>query len=162
MLMFIGASAGSTGGGLKVSRIIILVKTAVREIASLMHPRGIKIVKLDKKQVDPSIIKTTASYFIIGTLIYVASVLIVSLDGFDMITSLTSVAATLNNIGPGLELVGPTGNYAMFSPLAKLVMTFDMLAGRLEFFPMLVLFSPSVMKDGASTIYRKVKRTIAG
>lgn len=148
VLMFVGACAGSTGGGLKVSRIVLLFKSSVREVLTILHPRSVRAVKLDGKRVDSAIIKNTASLFVISIIVYVFSVFIVSLDGFDMATSLTAVAATMNNIGPGLSLVGPTGNYAAFSGVSKVVLIFDMLAGRLEYFPMIVLFSPSLWKDG--------------
>ena len=156
VLMFIGACAGSTGGGLKVSRIILLVKSSVREILSIVHPRGVNVVKLDKKRVSEDVIKGTSSYFILCILIFVVSVMVVSFDGYDFTTSLSAVAATLNNIGPGFEIVGPTGNYAAFSPLSKLVLIFDMLAGRLELFPMLILFSPHIWKGSLSAIQRRL------
>ncbi|MGN1418765.1 MAG: TrkH family potassium uptake protein [Acutalibacteraceae bacterium] len=156
VLMFVGACAGSTGGGIKVSRLIILLKSAFYEIANIVHPRGVNIVKLDKKRVDKSVIASTTSFFIISLFVYVISVFIISLDGFDMVTSTTAVAATMNNIGPGLSLVGPSGNYSMFSPLSKIVMIFDMLAGRLEYFPMMVLLSPAVWKGGFATIKRRI------
>lgn len=148
VLMFVGACAGSTGGGLKVSRIVLLFKSSVREVLTILHPRSVRSVKLDGKRVDSAIIKNTASLFVISMIVYVVSVFIVSLDGFDMTTSLTAVAATMNNIGPGLSLVGPTGNYSAFSGVSKVVLIFDMLAGRLEYFPMIVLLSPSLWKDG--------------
>ena len=156
VLMFIGANAGSTGGGIKVSRIILLVKSSLREIASIVHPRGVNVVKLDKKRVGEDVIKGTRSFFILCILIFVVSVFIVSFDGYDFATSLSAVAATLNNIGPGFELVGPVGNYAMFSPLSKIVLIFDMLAGRLELFPMLILFSPYTWKGGLGAIKRRL------
>lgn len=156
ILMFIGASAGSTGGGIKVSRIILLVKSSIREIGGIVHPRGVNLVRLDGKRVDKKVIKSTTAYFVVAMLIFVASVFVISFDEFDMTTSLTAVAATLNNIGPGLEIVGPTGNYSMFSPLSKVVLIFDMLAGRLELFPMLVLFSPQIWKGSFSAIKRRI------
>lgn len=156
ILMFCGAMAGSTGGGMKVSRLILLIKSSLREILSIVHPRGVNLVKLDKKKVGDDVVKGTVSYFILLILIYVFSVLLVTFDGFDIDTSLTAVAATINNIGPGLGLVGPRGNYAMFSPLSKIVLIFDMLAGRLELFPMLVLLSPQTWKGGLSVIRRRI------
>ncbi len=155
LLMFIGASAGSTGGGIKVSRIILLIKSSLREIIGIVHPRGVHLVKMDKKRVGDDVIKGTTAYFSLLILIYAASVLIVSFDEFDMTTSMTAVAATLNNIGPGLELVGPSGNYASFSVLSKLVLIFDMLAGRLELFPILVLLSPQTWKGSLGAIKRR-------
>lgn len=158
VLMFIGASAGSTGGGMKVSRLILLVKSSAREVSKIIHPRSVRFVKLDKKKVDPEIVKNTASFFVLSMIVYVVSVFIVSLDGFDMTTSLSAVAATMNNIGPGLSLVGPTGNYSAFSDLSKIVMIFDMIAGRLEYFPLLILFSPTVWKDGFGAVRRRLTR----
>ena len=158
ILMFIGASAGSTGGGLKVSRLVLLLKSSAREISTILHPRSVKAVKLDNKRVDPAVVKNTASFFVIAMIIYSISVFVVSLDGFDMTTSMTAVAATMNNIGPGLALVGPTGNFSAFSNLSKIVMIFDMLAGRLEYFPILVLFTPSIWKDGLLALRRKLRR----
>ena len=145
---------------MKVSRLILLVKSSVREVSKIIHPRSVKFVKLDKRRVDPEIIKNTASFFVISMIVYVVSVFLVSLDGFDMTTSLSAVAATMNNIGPGLSLVGPSGNYSAFSTLSKLVMTFDMIAGRLEFFPILVLLSPTVWKDGFGAVRRKLSRAL--
>ena len=156
ILMFVGACAGSTGGGLKVSRLVLLFKSSVREISKILHPRSVRAVKLDGKRVDSAVVKNTASFFVISMIVYVVSVFIVSFDGFDMTTSLTAVAATMNNIGPGLSLVGPTGNYSSFSNLSKIVMIFDMLAGRLEYFPMIVLFSPAMWKDGFFALRRKL------
>ena len=141
-LMFIGACAGSTGGGLKVSRVVIAFKTASREIQSLIHPRSIKVLKFEGKTVDQSIIKSLGAYLAGYFVVFFVSVLIVSLDNMDLETNFTAIAATFNNIGPGLAKAGPTCNFAFFSPLSKFVMMFDMLAGRLELFPMLVLFSP--------------------
>lgn len=155
-LMFMGACAGSTGGGIKVSRFVILVKNSVREIGSIIHPRSVKVVKLDGKRVEHEVLKRTTAYFITFIAIYVTAVLIVSLDNFDMVTSLTSVAATINNIGPGLAQVGPTGNYAAFSSLSKIVFIFLMIAGRLELFPMLVLLSPTTWKGTPSVVKRKL------
>ena len=156
ILMFCGAMAGSTGGGMKVSRLILLFKSSVREILSIVHPRGVNIVKLDKKRVSDDVLRGTVSYFVLLILIYVFSVLVICFDEFDIDTSLTAVAATMNNIGPGLGLVGPRGNYALFSPLSKIVLIFDMLAGRLELFPMLVLLSPQTWKGGLSVIKRRI------
>lgn len=156
ILMFIGASAGSTGGGLKVSRLILLIKSSLREISTIVHPRGINVVKLDKKRVEHNVLKGVTSFFVVSMIVFVISVLFVSIDGYDMTTSITAVAATMNNIGPGLGLVGPTGNFSIFSPLSKLVMIFDMLAGRLEMFPMLVLFSPTIWKGSLSAVKRRI------
>ena len=145
-LMLVGACAGSTGGGMKVSRLIIWFKETRKEIASLLHPRSVKVLKTEGKVIEPSVVSSVNAYFITYFFLYAASVLIVSLDNFDFTSNFTAVAATLNNIGPGLGAVGPTCNFGGFSILSKLVLMFDMLAGRLELFPMLLLFSPSTWK----------------
>ena len=145
-LMLVGACAGSTGGGMKVSRLIIWFKEIRKEIASLLHPRSVKVLKTEGKVIEPSVVSSVNAYFITYFFLYAASVLIISLDNFDFVSNFTAVAATLNNIGPGLGAVGPTCNFGGFSILSKLVLMFDMLAGRLELFPMLLLFSPSTWK----------------
>jgi len=142
LLMVIGACAGSTGGGIKVSRIVILVKAAATEIRRLVHPHTVKVVRIDGKAVSQDAVRAVCGYFIIYVLIAAVSCLIVSFDNLDGSTTLTAVMATFNNIGPGLGLVGPTGNYAMFSPLSKIVLCLDMLFGRLEIYPMLILMLP--------------------
>ena len=146
LLMFIGSCAGSTGGGIKVSRIIMLFKSAVNELKSYVYPNSIKQVKLDGKPVEKEVLRSTYIFFIVYMLIFSASVFIVSFDGYDFVSNFTAVAATYNNIGPGLEMVGPVGNFGAFSDLSKWVMMFDMLAGRLEIFPMLLLFYPPSWK----------------
>lgn len=156
VLMFIGASAGSTGGGMKVSRLIILFKSGIAEISNIVHPRTVKRVQMDGKKIDRDVLRQTKSFFILSMIVFVVSALIVSIDNKDMTTTITSVAATMNNIGPGLELVGPTGNYSMFSWYSKIVLIFDMLAGRLEYFPMLILFSPVTWKGTGSAIKRRI------
>jgi len=141
-LMFIGACAGSTGGGIKVSRILILYKMARREIRRLIAPRSVEIVKIDGKQISSDITSATSMFFVIYMAILAASVLVISIWGYDLETTITAVIACLNNIGPGLSMVGPTGNYAFFDTVSKLVLAFNMLAGRLEIFPILILISP--------------------
>lgn len=148
ILMFIGACAGSTGGGIKVSRIVIGVKTVKKELSSLIHPRSVKILKFEGKAIEHTVLRSINTYLIAYILIFVASLLIVSIENFDLVTNFTAVATALNNIGPGLSKAGPTCNFGFFSPLTKGVLMFDMLAGRLELFPMLLLFSPQTwMKD---------------
>ena len=141
-LMFIGAMAGSTGGGIKVSRIIMIAKDAFRNVQLCLHPRKVELVTLDGKKVKNEVIRNVKSYIGIYACVYIASLLIISLDGFDYTTNFTAVIATLNNIGPGLNIVGPAGNFSQFSDLSKLVLTFDMIAGRLELIPMFVLITP--------------------
>lgn len=146
IVMFIGACAGSTGGGIKVSRIIILVKSVKQELGYFIHPRSVKVIKMDNKPLSAKSIRGVNAFFVTYTLIFVASLLIITFDNFDLVTNFTAVTATLNNIGPGLKLVGPTGNFGIFSPVAKYILMFDMLAGRLELYPILLLFTPSVWK----------------
>ena len=126
---------------MKVSRIIIYAKTVKKEIVGMIHQKSIKILKMDGKTVEHSVIRNVNVYLVSYIIIMSVSFLIITLDNFDFETSLTAVVATFNNIGPGLAKVGPTGNFSEFSNLSKLVLTFDMLAGRLEIFPMLLLFS---------------------
>ena len=146
LLMFVGACAGSTGGGMKVSRILIFRKTVGKELKQAMHPQVVAPVRMDGKLLSHETIRTTNVYLCAYLFILVASIMLISLDGFDMVTNFTAVAATLNNIGPGLSQVGPMMNFAGFSNPAKLVLIFDMLAGRLELFPMLVLFLSSAWR----------------
>lgn len=145
-LMFIGACAGSTGGGIKVSRILIYLKSIGKELAHMVHPRSVKVLRLERKAIDQETIHSVNVFLVTYILIFTLSVLILSLDELDLSTNFTAIAATLNNIGPGLELVGPTGNFSVFSPLSKFVLMFDMLAGRLELIPMLLLFVPATWK----------------
>ncbi len=145
-LMFVGACAGSTGGGIKVSRIMLFLKGIKNELALAAHPRSIRKVKMDGHTVEPEVIRSVNAYFALYIVIFAVSVLIISLNEFDLTTNFTAVAATLNNIGPGLELVGPTGNFSYFSWGSKLVLIFDMLAGRLELIPLFMLFAPPTWK----------------
>lgn len=140
LLMFIGACAGSTGGGIKVSRIVLLFRTMTREIGQIIHPHMVKKLKFEGRVVGQEVLRSVNAFMVAYVLIFAVSTLFVCLDGFDLVTSFTAVAATLNNIGPGLEMVGPIGNFSCFSDLSKIVLIFDMLAGRLEIFPLLVLF----------------------
>lgn len=146
ILTFIGASAGSTGGGFKISRIIMLFKEVRKEFSLLVHPRNVKLVKMDGKTVNHDIMRTTSMYLVLYIGVFAISFLLVSIDNMDFTTSFTAVAANLNNTGPGLGAVGPVGNYADFSILSKIVFIFDMLAGRLEIYPLLLLFAPSAWK----------------
>lgn len=146
LLMFIGACAGSTGGGIKVSRIVLLLKAARKEFQLYLHPNAVKKIKMDQKTVPHETLRSTNIFLSVYLVIFCASVLLISLDNFDLITNFTSVAATLNNIGPGLEIVGPMGNFSSFSYLSKSVLIFDMLAGRLEIFPLLLLFFKNTWK----------------
>lgn len=143
LLMFIGACAGSTGGGIKVSRILIYIKTIKKELAFLVHPRSVKILKMDGKKIDHEVIRSTNVFLCTYVIIFFGSLILISLDGFDFETNFTAIAATLNNIGPGFAKVGPVENFGIYSNFSKIILSFDMLAGRLELFPMLLLFLPS-------------------
>ncbi|MCI5510283.1 MAG: TrkH family potassium uptake protein [Oliverpabstia sp.] len=146
MLMFVGASAGSTGGGIKVSRFIILLKSSAKELLQYLHPRQVRKIQMDGKTVEHEVVRNVNVYMMIYVLIFSFSVLFLAIDGHDLITNFTAVAATLNNIGPGLELVGPSANFSLFSYPAKVVLIFNMLAGRLEIFPLLLLFFKETWK----------------
>ena len=153
LLIFIGACAGSTAGGLKVSRIIIFFKAAKQDLNQMVHSHAITTVRFEGKPLDEKTLRGVHNYFNIYMLIFSASVLLASLDGMDLITTVTAVATCFNNVGPGLELVGPMGSFADFSDPVKLLLTFDMLAGRLELYPMLVLFSPRLWRKRPSALH---------
>ncbi len=146
MLMFIGACAGSTGGGIKVSRVVIMLKLVKNELSYLIHPKRVRQIHFEQHVVNKDILRSISVFFIAYALIYGGSVLLITLDNLDFTTNFTAVAATLNNIGPGLSQVGPASNFSVFSQPAKYVLMFDMLAGRLELFPLLLLFTPSTWK----------------
>lgn len=140
-LMFIGACAGSTGGGIKVSRVMILFRTMRREFKQLLHPKSVVKIAVDDKPLASEVIRSVNVFLVAYIFVFVGSLLLISLNDFDFTTNFSAVAATLNNIGPGLQLVGPMQNFGLYSNGAKLVLIFDMLAGRLELFPLLLLFS---------------------
>lgn len=146
IIMFIGACAGSTGGGIKVSRMIILFKGMAKELQTMVQPRQVKKIKMDSHIIEHETVRSVNVYMVAYVLIFAVSLILISFDNHDLITSFTAVTATINNIGPGLELVGPTANFGFFSPQSKIILIFDMLAGRLELFPMLMLFTPSAWK----------------
>ena len=148
VLMLIGACAGSTGGGLKCIRTLMLIKSAKRNLGQMIRPQRVKVVRIDGNPVDEKTLIGTNAYLGVYMLILLGSFLAISLDGYSLTTNFSAVVACFNNIGPGLDAVGPTCNYALFSPLSKLVLIFDMLAGRLEIFPILALFSLSTWKKG--------------
>ncbi|MCI8584435.1 MAG: TrkH family potassium uptake protein [Lachnospiraceae bacterium] len=139
ILMFVGACAGSTGGGIKVSRDAIMAKTILKELAVMKHPRNVRKTRFEGKPVEHEVLRSINVFLIAYLGIFILSVLLISLDNLDGITNFTAVASTINNIGPGLSKVGPTQNFSIYSNLSKLVLTFDMLAGRLEIFPMLIM-----------------------
>ena len=144
LLMFVGACAGSTGGGLKVARILLLGKSIVKTISNALHPRRISVVKMDGKIVDENVVNSTNAYLAVYCILMLISFAIISIDNYSLGTNLSAVVACFNNIGPGFEMVGATGNYSSFSVLSKLVLTADMLLGRLEIFPLLTLISPDL------------------
>jgi len=145
-VMFVGACAGSTGGGIKVSRIILMFKGMTRELSKLTHPKEVKKITLDSRPVEHEVIRSVNAYIICYVAVFAVSVFLLSFNGYDFTTNFPAVTATINNIGPGLNAVGPAENFGFFSPLSKFVLIFDMLAGRLELFPMLVLFAPSTWR----------------
>ena len=155
MLMFVGACAGSTGGGMKISRFVIAAKSLGAYLVSFLHPRAVRRIKFEEKDVEKETTRAVQIYFVAVAFIVAFSVLLLSLDGKDLVSTFAAVAATFNNIGPGLEAVGPTANYASFSALSKSVMIFDMLAGRLEVFPMLMLFYPGLWREAISESRRR-------
>lgn len=160
LLMFMGACAGSTGGGIKVSRLVIVGKSIKKELHSYIHPKSVKQIVMDGKEVDSGVIRSVSIYFLTFAAIFVLSILIISLEEKDLITNFTAVIATMNNIGPGLSMVGPTQNFAHFTDLSKWVFIFNMLAGRLELFPLLILFHPSIWHElCVKTIRRKIRQT---
>lgn len=141
-LMFIGASAGSTGGGLKVSRVLLLMKSIRRTIRKALHPRRVQPVYMDGRAVSEEVCDNVNAYLAIYCVILVLSFAIISVDGFSIGTNFSAVASCFNNIGPGFELVGATQNFSIYSDLSKIVLSLDMLLGRLEIFPLLLLLSP--------------------
>ncbi len=146
LLMFVGACAGSTGGGLKISRLLILFKSIPKQLSLVIHPRQIKVIKMDGHPVEHTVLRAANVYLVIYCFILMLSTLLISVDNFDFTTNFTAVASALNNIGPGLAEVGPTKSFALFSPFSKYVLMFNMLAGRLELYPLLILFMPSVWR----------------
>ena len=146
ILMFVGACAGSTGGGMKVARIVILAKTSVCDMRKMLHPNAVATVRFEGKPIGEKNIRSVHLFLTVYLIVFTISCLLLSLEEMDLVTTFTAVAACMNNIGPGLEVVGPMGNFAAFSPWAKVLLSFDMLVGRLEIFPMLLLFAPSIWK----------------
>lgn len=146
LLMLIGASAGSTGGGLKVSRLMLLVKCSMQELRRLIHPNLTVIVRMDGRAVDEATVHDTRTYFNIYVMIIIVTTLLLSLNGFDFATNLSAAITCINNIGPGVSRIGPADNFSIFSGASKLLLSLVMLLGRLEIFPIIVLFSKSVWK----------------
>lgn len=156
LLMFVGACAGSTGGGIKISRFMIVLKNVKKEFLTYIHPKSVKKIQLEGKPVEHEVIRSVNVYFVTFACLFVLSLFIISFEGYDLITSFTAVTATINNIGPGLGRAA--GNFSFFSDLSKYVFMFDMLAGRLELFPMLILFHPTIWKDFFHAAGNKVQR----
>ena len=146
MIMCIGACAGSTGGGFKLTRVILLVKYAKKTLRSLTHPRSVKTITFEGQRVSDEAIRGTIGFFIIYVIIFAVTLLIVSADKNDLVTDFSSIVATLNNIGPGLGKIGPTGNFSSYNALSKTVFIINMLLGRLEIFPLICLVTPSIHK----------------
>ena len=149
LLMVVGACAGSTGGGIKISRVMILLRSLAAQLRTMLRPRAVKPVRLDGKTLGEDIFRNTAAYIAAYIGVCLVSVLIVSIDGHSMESAVSAVLASLSNIGPGFDMVGPTGNFSLFSPLSKVVLSFNMLIGRLEIFPILLLFAPGTWKKWA-------------
>ncbi len=142
ILMFFGACAGSTAGGLKITRINILVKSMFKKIKNIINPRKVEVLHIDKRPVDNKTVEVVQNYFVLYMMILLICALIISIDGNDMVTNLSASLSCVSNIGPGLNQVGPYGSFAIFSPFSKVILSLEMIAGRLELFPLLVLFSP--------------------
>ncbi len=157
LLMFMGACAGSTGGGIKVSRFLIIAKSIKKELHSYIHPKSVKQIVMDGKEVESGILRSVSIYFLTFASIFIVSILIIALEEKDLVTNFTAVIATMNNIGPGLSLVGPTQNFAHFNDLSKWVLMFNMLAGRLELFPLLIMFHPSIWHE---MVVRPIRRRL--
>lgn len=146
ILMFIGACAGSTGGGIKVSRVLLMIKSVRKELYTIVHPRARIKIKMDDRIVDEDTLRSVNIFIGCYLLIYAVSMLCISIDGYDFTSNFSAVAALINNIGPGLGEVGPAGNFGGYSAFSKYVMMFDMLVGRLEIFPMMALFLPATWR----------------
>ena len=146
MLMVVGACAGSTGGGMKVSRVLILLKSVKQDLKRIVHPKSVSIVKVNGKKVGEETVHNAYIYLVAYVAIFIGSVLIVAWNDFDFTTTFSSVLTTMNNVGPGLSGVGPVENFAAFGNVSKIVFCFDMLVGRLEIIPFLVLFSPDLWR----------------
>lgn len=146
VLMFLGACAGSTAGGIKIARLIIIFKNMIYQIKSMIHPRYVNVIRFEGTVIDNNVIRETSNYLTMYVFVLFSSFLIVSIDEFDFETTLTAVVTCLNNVGPGFGLVGPMGNFSEFSGISKIVLSINMLIGRLEIFPIILLFTPSLYK----------------
>ena len=146
LLMFMGGCAGSTAGGLKMSRIIIFFKAARQDLNKMLHTHAVTTIRFEGKPLDEKTLQGVHNYFNVYMLLIMLSTVLVSLDGFDLTTTFTAVITCINNVGPGMEMVGPMGNFSQFSDPVKYLLSFDMLAGRLELYPMLALFAPRLWR----------------
>ena len=147
-LLFLGACGGSTAGGIKISRFIILTKLVLREVKHIVHPRSVNLIKLDGYKIESDVTRSVASFIILYIFILLGSFVLISLNGFDFATNMTAVTTCLSNVGPGLNMAGPTESMVFFSPFSKLLLCMDMLLGRLEIFTILMLFTPSIWRKG--------------
>ena len=146
ILMLTGSCAGSTAGGLKISRVIILVKSVFREIRHVLRPRSVNAVRLDGEAVPAETVRSVTGYLVFYVLLIVLTVLLISFDGFDTETNISAVLACINNVGPGFGAVGPTSNFAGFSLFSQILLSVSMLFGRLEIMPMIILLTPATWK----------------
>ncbi|MDR2903244.1 MAG: TrkH family potassium uptake protein [Clostridiales bacterium] len=151
LLMLVGACAGSTGGGIKVVRVLTMFKTIGTEISRLVHPRIFKPVRLNGKKVEEDILSRIFMFLFVYGAFFIIATLLVSVENKDMVSNATAVVSALSNVGPGLAVVGPMGNFSSYSDFSTIVFSLCMIAGRLEFFPVLVLFAPSIWRKGAAT-----------
>ena len=142
ILMFFGACAGSTAGGIKITRVNVLVKSMFKKIKNIINPRKVEVLSIDKRPADNKTVEVIQNFFVLYIMIFLICALIISLDGKDIVTNLSASLACISNIGPGLNQVGPYGSFSVFSSFSKFVLSLEMIAGRLELFPLLVLFSP--------------------
>ena len=159
-LMFMGGCAGSTSGGIKISRIIIAWKNLKNEISSFVHPKRVQVIRLEGRKVGNDVVKSVNAYFVLYALLFIGSMFLICIENGSFETNFTAIAATLNNVGPGLAGVGPMENFGGFSPFSKCVFMFGMLAGRLELIPMIILFSPWVWKNKRSNKKKSLKEAV--
>lgn len=146
IIMIIGSCSGSTAGGMKISRVLMLIKTIKKELSLIVHPREVRKIRMDGHVVEHETLRNTNVFFVVYFVILLTSTLLISLDNFDFTTNFTATIATLNNIGPGLAMVGPTQNFSIYSTFSKFILMFNMLAGRLELFPLVIMMLPSTWK----------------
>lgn len=159
-LMFMGGCAGSTSGGIKISRIIIAWKNLKNEISSFVHPKRVQVIRLEGRKVGNDVVKSVNAYFVLYALLFIGSMFLICIENGSFETNFTAIAATLNNVGPGLAGVGPMENFGGFSPFSKCVFMFGMLAGRLELIPMIILFSPWIWKNKRSNKKKSLKEAV--